>query len=338
MTAPPTPGPTPAPTPDPWLRRWLRRLTAGTTTAGLLALAVPAATGPTTPAPDPAAPTHDTAASGVPESAAPALALVGHNKPHPHRRIKKYRVRRGDTPSEIAVRYHAWTAQLLRINHTSTLYAGQVILVPVVVRAARECTKHEHHRTNLQRRGGGAEPDRGPKASKPHKPKADKPRKPRKPKPQQRPGKHTATNHKRGWHHAGASRTVVRRVIVQKAKRHGVAPNLALAIAWQESGWQQKRVSSAGALGAMQIMPATGRWMSLVAGRRLNPRDLHHNATAGTMLIRQLRREARVRTAVAGYYQGLGGVREHGMYPSTKRYVANVLSLKQRLAEGWSPI
>ena len=47
------------------------------------------------------------------------------------------------------MRYHAWTAQLLRINHTSTLYVGDVIRVPVVTRVAQECTEHRHHRTNV---------------------------------------------------------------------------------------------------------------------------------------------------------------------------------------------
>ena len=97
------------------------------------------------------------------------------------------------------------------------------------------------------------------------------------------------------------------------------------------------RVSSAGALGAMQIMPGTGRWMSQVLGRRLNTRDLYHNASAGVGLIRLLRTEARPRIAVAGYYQGLAGVRRHGMYPSTKLYVADVLALKKRIAAGRHP-
>jgi hypothetical protein len=41
--------------------------------------------------------------------------------------------------------------------------------------------------------------------------------------------------------------------------------------------------------------------------------------------------------AVAGYYQGLGGVRRNGMYPDTKLYVKNVLRLKAQLEKGWNP-
>jgi soluble lytic murein transglycosylase-like protein len=116
-----------------------------------------------------------------------------------------------------------------------------------------------------------------------------------------------------------------------------VEPNLALAISWQESGWQQRRVSSAGAIGAMQVMPATGRWMSLDVGRRLNLYGLGDNVTAGVRLIDVLHGQTSERRAVAAYYQGLGAVQRHGLYPSTKVYVRNVLALRHRLRHGWDP-
>ncbi len=47
------------------------------------------------------------------------------------------------------------------------------------------------------------------------------------------------------------------------------------------------------------------------------------------VLIKILRGQAGVRYAVAGYYQGLWGVRQFGMYDSTRHYVANVLALKK---------
>ena len=50
-----------------------------------------------------------------------------------------------------------------------------------------------------------------------------------------------------------------------------------------------------------------------------------------TDLLSVLTHEATdVRQAVAGYYQGLQSVRDHGMYPSTKQYVANVMALRAR--------
>ena len=117
-----------------------------------------------------------------------------------------------------------------------------------------------------------------------------------------------------------------------------MAPSLALAIAWQESGWQQNRLSSAGAVGVMQVLPATGRWMSLYAGHRLNLYALGDNIAAGVVLVRLLRAETTLRRAVAAYYQGLGSVRRHGLYPSTRHYVRNVLALHRRLRHGWRPL
>jgi LysM repeat protein len=323
-------------------RRWLGRLTTGATTAGLVLLAVPvtlAGAG----SPDPS----DSSRTVVTEP----VQLVGHHQPHPWRKIKRYRVRPGDTPSSVAVRYHAWTAQLIRMNHTSVLYAGQVIRIPVVVAASRACTKHKSHDTGLpsvKQRGvpklwkknlpkhHHATKSKAKKPKHHAKPKHHKP-KPHKAAPPKKHHKKHAHKHKHGWTHANASRAEVRRVIIHKAEKLGVNPDLALAISWQEAGWQQKRLSPAGAVGAMQVMPETGRWMSVLAGRKLHLRDLHDNVTAGVLLIRTLRSQAGLKHAVAGYYQGLAGVQRDGMYPSTKRYVANVLHLKKRIADGWNP-
>lgn len=320
-------------------RTWLRRATAATTTTAVVLLAAPAVVG-TGPGPTP---TEGAPTAGVTAQPADDLRLVGHRKPHPHRTIKRYRVRPGDTPSAIAVRHHAWTAQLLRINHTSTLYAGDVILVPVVTRAVREHNqkigKHRHGpRAKATAKGKG----KAKKPTRPAKKKANK-QKPSKKKPsKKKPSKKNQraphqVRHARGWHHRGASQAEVRRAIVRKAERHGVNPALALAVSWQESGWQHDRVSPAGAIGAMQVLPGTGQWMSTLVGRRLNIKDLHDNVTAGVVLLRWLRDEAGPRVAVAGYYQGLAGVRRHGMYDSTRRYVANVHALRKRIERGWKP-
>lgn len=297
-------------------RRWLARFTAGTTTAGLVLLGAPVVLGSALT--DPAR---------TPRSAAvPDLAPVSHKAKHPHRKIKLYRVKPGDTPAGIATRYHAWTAQLIAINHTSMLHPGQVVRIPVVVKRARACTKHRNHFTGYlaDNKPGNDRDDkhRGGKHDKT-------------PKHPHRPHSHPHPDH--GWVHAHASRAEVRRLVVKRANHHGVNPDLALAIAWMESGWQQKRISSAGAVGVMQVMPATGRWMSGYVGRKLHLRNLHDNVTAGVVLIKLLREDAGVRYTVAGYYQGLAGVRRFGMYDSTKRYVATVLALKKRIAKGWNP-
>ncbi len=317
------------------VRTWATRLTTATTTAALLLLGLPAVLASSGPAP--ASQRDPVTTSGVP---ADQLRLVSHRAKHPHRKVKKYRVRPGDTPSSVAVRYHAWTAQLIAMNHTSTLYVGQVIRIPVVVKAARKCDRHRHHRTGYladnkdgsKKHGKHGKPKKAKEPKKPGKSKPDKPKRPKKHK------QHAHRHPDHGWVHGGASRAEVRHVIAKKARRVGVDPHLALAIAWQESGWQHKQVSSAGALGAMQVMPGTGRWMSAYLGRKLNLRNLHDNVSAGVVLIKVLRGQTKLKYTIAGYYQGLAGVRRYGMYKSTKRYVANVLAIKRALGRGWDPV
>ena len=214
------------------------------------------------------------------------------------RRIVQYTVKPGDTPSGLAVRFRAWTAEVIEMNG-SVLRVGERIKIPVVVTAA-----------DRDRRGRASRTSAAPKSR---------------------------TEASSRGHRAGPSRAAVRRVVAATARRHGVDPDLALAVSWQESGWQMDRVSSAGAVGAMQVIPATGRWMSGVVGRKLHLRDLQDNATAGVVLLKLLQDQARPRVAVAGYYQGLAGVREHGMYDDTKRYVANVMALKQQFERGRYP-
>ncbi len=185
------------------------------------------------------------------------------------RRIVSYTVRPGDTPSGLAVRFHAWTAELIERNG-SVLRVGEQIEIPVVVAAAAKAG-----------RARGSQPSASPA-------------------PARHRSRSTAT---------GPTRSSVRQVITATARRHGVDPNLALAVSWQEAGWQMHHVSSAGAIGAMQVMPSTGRWMSSVLGTDLNLRDVRDNATAGVLLLDLLQKQAPVRKAVAGYYQGLAGVR-----------------------------
>ncbi len=127
------------------------------------------------------------------------------------------------------------------------------------------------------------------------------------------------------------SQSQMRDIIAARARANGVDPALALAVSYQESGWNMHVVSVANAVGAMQVIPATTEWISGVVGRRLNPLDPQDNATTGVVLLKVLRQTAGSdRQAVAGYYQGLRSVRERGMFPDTKRYVDNVMALRAR--------
>jgi len=128
------------------------------------------------------------------------------------------------------------------------------------------------------------------------------------------------------------NRTQTRAMIVSTAQRHGVDPQLALAISFRESGWSQRQVSVANAIGAMQVIPSSGVWASDLVGRRLDLLATQDNVTAGVVILRSLTRSARTQEeAIAGYYQGLQSVQNHGMYSDTKTYVKSILQLKGRM-------
>jgi LysM repeat protein len=127
------------------------------------------------------------------------------------------------------------------------------------------------------------------------------------------------------------SREEMRGLIARIAAEMGVDPSLALAVGYQESGFDQRAVSPANAIGAMQVIPSSGEWASGLVGRPLDLLDPVDNATAGVAILRQLQRStADLPTAIASYYQGLGSVRRNGMYADTRRYVANVQTLMTR--------
>lgn len=125
------------------------------------------------------------------------------------------------------------------------------------------------------------------------------------------------------------SKSAMRSLIAAEARRWQVDPALALAVAYQESGYQMRVVSAADAIGAMQVLPATADWMSAYAGRRLDPLNPLDNATTGVLLLKWLTaRTSSDKTAVAGYYQGLASVQQRGMFTDTKQYVASVSRLR----------
>lgn len=132
---------------------------------------------------------------------------------------------------------------------------------------------------------------------------------------------------------AGASVDDVGALLETTARAYGFSPRFVKAIAWQESGWQQDQVSSAGAIGIMQVMPGTGRFVSTeLAGRDLDLDDPADNVEAGVRFLDYLwdLTGGDVELTLAGYYQGLASVSANGWYDDTERYVANVLALRDR--------
>jgi N-acetylmuramoyl-L-alanine amidase len=250
--------------------------------------------------PAPPRPGHDADPSG---SAAAAGSFDDGR-----RRIEWHRVRPGDTMTGIAERYHAWTDELVAANGGSAqLRVGERVKVPVVVAAAQQAREAAEDADDADDAGTSAAA--------------------------------ALVEHLRarlgGYPDPGRAR--VRRVIEQVSEREGVDPDLALAVSWQEAGWRQHHVSPDAAIGAMQVIPSTGAWVGDVVGRELDLMRLRDNVTAGVVLLAQLTDAAPTRRAVAGYYQGLAGVRADGMYDDTRAYVDDVLALKRAFSRGDYP-
>ncbi len=125
--------------------------------------------------------------------------------------------------------------------------------------------------------------------------------------------------------------------IAEIADADGVPPGLAEGIAWQESGWNNDVVSGIGAVGVMQIVPSTWSWIDqyLTPADPLAPASASENIRGGVLLLHDLLAVTggNQELAVASYYQGLSSVREHGMYPDTQQYVADVLALAGRFGD-----
>jgi soluble lytic murein transglycosylase-like protein len=125
-----------------------------------------------------------------------------------------------------------------------------------------------------------------------------------------------------------------RSLIVQDAAIFGMNSTLPLAVAWEESGFNQTLTSSTGAIGVMQVEPYTGTHISQLLGRHFNLYDVADNVYAGVYWLSVLLRYYgwNERLAVAAYYQGTRSLARVGMYADTRQYVANVMALQLRVA------
>jgi soluble lytic murein transglycosylase-like protein len=128
---------------------------------------------------------------------------------------------------------------------------------------------------------------------------------------------------------APVGRDTVRGAIDRWSVAYRVDPQLSRAVAWMESGFQQDVVSSAGAIGVMQLLPETWEWVDTMLLGELTPRTYDGNVRAGVRYLRwQLDQfDGDVRLALAGYYQGARAVRERGLFDDTKQYVSVILQL-----------
>ncbi len=142
--------------------------------------------------------------------------------------------------------------------------------------------------------------------------------------------------------------------IVREARQNGLDPLLVVALIKAESSFDNYAQSKVGAMGLMQVMPQTGKWISSLRGKRLVKNthlfDSELNLEIGTAYLADLiRRFGSLDAALVAYNAGPGAARRIladraararflGGYPRKvvrefQRLKANLLSSEHAAAE-----
>jgi len=117
-------------------------------------------------------------------------------------------------------------------------------------------------------------------------------------------------------------------LVAEHASRNALRPELVRAVIQVESGFNPLALSPKGAMGLMQLMPATARELGVV-----NAFDAGENIRGGTDYLRQLldRYRGNEELALAAYNAGAGAVDKYGRtippYRETRDYVRKVGSV-----------
>jgi soluble lytic murein transglycosylase-like protein len=114
-------------------------------------------------------------------------------------------------------------------------------------------------------------------------------------------------------------------LIASVSQSHGVDPMLVRALIQVESGYRERARSRKGAMGLMQLMPATAREYKV-----RNPYDPSANISAGIQHLKSLIDRWGLELALAAYNAGEGAVRKFNGVPpyrETRNYVTKILSL-----------
>lgn len=135
--------------------------------------------------------------------------------------------------------------------------------------------------------------------------------------------------------------------MLEYSQQYQLDPYLVAAVTFVESGFDERSVSKKGAIGLMQVMPETGRWIGEQLGKPIKPGDLLNGETniqTGTWYLRYLLDDFNqdIPLTLASYNAGRSRVREwlnlkvwngelsgiHQIpFPETRRYLTKVLRM-----------
>lgn len=132
-------------------------------------------------------------------------------------------------------------------------------------------------------------------------------------------------------------RAALKPVLMQAAADNGLPSDLVMAQAWAESSWQDSVVSSADAVGVLQITAPTVDFVSrqlLALDHPLDALNPVDNARMGARYLRHLlgKTDNNLRQALIAYNQGLGALRRNGPYAEAQRYADRVIALRPMFA------
>jgi LysM repeat protein len=242
----------------------------------------------------------------------------------PAARAGTYTVRRGDTPSDVARRHGTSVAALARMNRMSDpnlIIAGRRLRVPSrvgvssvhVVRAGETLSaiaiRYGTSVDALARVNRISDPNLIVIGTR-----------------MKVPGGNLGTSALES-----ASTSSIQASLESQSSSHGVDTSLTKAVALQESGWQQDVKSEAGAIGVMQVMPDTAKFVNRsLGGHNLNVRKADDNVHLGVMYLRHMMRTmGSTRKALAAYFAGPGNVKRR-LSRSQRHYADNVLAIRNR--------
>ena len=117
-------------------------------------------------------------------------------------------------------------------------------------------------------------------------------------------------------------------IIDRVSAEQDVSPKLVRAVIQVESAYNVRARSPKGAMGLMQLMPATARQYAVA-----DPYDAASNIEGGIKHLKSLLQRLPVALALAAYNAGEGAVqRFNGIppYPETRNYVSRILALANR--------